>query len=680
MDIQPRMPAPVLWATIMFAAGIIGAELCHSWLLIICFAIAAAVLALFRRYRPAVLICFASIGFVDSMLQTPTSADMEGIVGSGMFGGEVTVRKESDTSQSLTLLVDRYSLISKPDSIVAGRPVRMQVIVPTFEPEICQGDYLWFNGEIERVNPQYDLPDEVGYDDILLRNHIYFRCFVTADNVVKVEPSTSFRARLGRVRNRLNEAILLSNLDSDTKEFLATTLLGNTQVMSQDTRQMYAQAGLSHMLALSGMHVALIVVILSAVLWPFVYFGKRSFKWLITLALLWVYCAVCGFMPSVTRAVIMITIYITGQLMQRRTSPLNSLMLAALIIMVIWPESLFQIGFQLTFAAVLAIITFANDINPIKKGRTMAYKTTSYVALSVSAVMGTGLIAAIYFHTFPVYFLLSNVFAALLLMPVMCLGILSLILQSVGIDWQLLNDITNITYHALRWSASAVASLPGATTTNIYVSAWVALPYAATLGALKWWLVYRSKMALWTTLTLLVMTIAFIAFPSQPERTPRLYLARNTYHTDIVIDGGGSTLDIITTTPNEPINVASTAEFRYADYMGLRGIDSLRVIRSERYMTPTYIKDGNIIEFAGKRIALISSNGHVPSDSLHLDYAVVCRGFRADLIDVFTVCHPDTIILSRDLHPKREARYIEEADVQKIPYRTMRQSAWSICR
>lgn len=662
MEQRPHIPfgaMPLLPLCAAFAAGIMLGDLTASlWCATLC-AVAAAAVALTRRYLYAAWIAAMALGIVDILVLSPQDEDIASAGNAAVYRARILEAREHESSQSATVGLLQAGADSA--TLVDCRPVKVQIIVPSFAQRLQPGYDITFRCDIEPVRVMTDLPDEIDPAIFLLQKRIRHRAFVAGDDLLDLRPTPGIMASLTRFRATLTDRIYGSRLSTQAKEFANTILTGDAGDLDPSARERFSASGLSHILALSGLHVGLIAMLISLALWPVRMAGYRRSVTIAVILLLWLYAAVTGFGPSVTRAVIMTTIYLTGNLLQRRTLPLNSLCAAALLILLFDPAALYTIGFQLSFAAVLTIILFADRLNPVSRRHTILYYLTSYISLSVSAILGTGLIAAIYFHTMPLYFIFANIAAALLLPPLLGAIVLLTLCEFAGFDPEWLCDIINMLYGWLDTTAGFFASLPGATMQRIYLPAWTVVLYGVILAMLYLWLDRRRRLFGYLFAASMVVSAIIIILLPTPERHPALYIARTTYHTDIVIDDGDATLDIITTRPSEPGESKERAEMRYADYMGRRAADSVRVITEANARGDHYRKEGNVIRFGDKRIAVLSDDSY--GSIAKCDYALICRGFTDKIEAALEAVNPDTIILAYDLHPRRAQRYAERCRV-----------------
>lgn len=671
-----RAANPLLPPTIAFIVGILFAHFTASLYVVAITAIAAILAVIFRKNFTATILAAICLGCIALIISDTTTQSLALTGEPRCYKARIVSINEGDASQTATIRIiaagsDTLSLSNTPR-------IYSRLTIPGFKNQLSPGTLITFTATFEQLKPTVDLPDEITPEEILDQQNIKIGALIVDDQIYSISPDPSINGYLTRINQHFLYLIYQSSLSTSTKEFIATTLLGDDSQLSQETRTYFSQSGIAHILALSGLHVGLIATIISLFLWPLKALGHRKATAIITILLIWAYAAICGTPSSVVRAAVMATIYILGRVLQRRTSALNSLCGAALIILVFDPESLFEIGFQLSFAAVLSIILFSEALNPIARKRKILHTLTGYVSVSLSAMIGTALIAAIYFHTMPVYFIIANIAAALLLPFILGGAVLLLILLSIGFESTWLCNIIDLLHTCLDSTAQWTACLPGSTMTDIYLPGWIMIFYSIACGALYLW-INNGRIVYGITAIIAVIATTVIALNTGAERNhiPVLYVARTTYHTDIIIDNCTDRLTIITTHSQEPTLSRSRAEWRYADFMGRRKIDSVCVVTDKTATGEGFSYADGIVMWGNKSIAVVDGRQeHVSVRKT--DYALVCRGYTGTIEDVLTQFSPDTVILSRDLDPRRATRFATEQSDINQPFIDLRQRGWHL--
>lgn len=633
-----------------------------------------AAIALWWRHKTAtaIIITTIAIGGIDSYMNQQYST----YEGKRTFRAVVTKHHESESSQILIAEINATG--PTPEVLKNCRNINVEIIIPAFTPKVKAYDQIIFDGEIEPIIPIKDAPDEIAYEDYLLSQGIRYKSVIKPDCIVSVTEATGIMYSIKRIRYDISRKIFSSRLSSPTKEFLNTVITGDDSLLSNDTREMFTTAGLAHILALSGLHVGVICLLVSIALWPLSLLKMRAHGIVATIVLLWIYAIITGLSPSVTRAVVMSTIFLSARLLQRSYSSFNALALASIVILIFNPTSLYSLGFMLSFAAVVGILLFSNHFNPIAPRHKIPYLIASLFAISISAILTTSIISAFYFHNFPLYFLLANIAVAPLLPIFLGGGIMMITAQSIGIEIEWLCRCVDFIYSVIHHVTSFISNLPGANITNIYFSGWMFISYTFIIVMLKLSLSTRRK-AHWCATGLLLTICILIGFVTKERfSSDELFVLRHSYYTDVCIKSDNK-LYIVTTAPKQEYEGAvASAKFKLRDYMGKRSIDSIR-ISDQTTTTRHFSHNGIFIGYRNQILAVVAHN----IDSTHrpkynVNYALVCRGFKGNIIDVKKSIEPDTIVLGFDLHPSRHHRYELECAELGIPYLSLRRQPFNL--
>ena len=274
---------------------------------------------------------------------------------------------------------------------------------PVAFPDVRRGDVVRLRGRLLPL-PEKRNPADFDYGAYLRRQGIHARLTVTgANDVVRLGraatwPERFITASRAYVRAQIERRVP----DRGARAVLAALLLGDRRGLDPGTRAHFAETGLMHVLAVSGLHVLLVGMALYGLLRPVLMrLSRRRLSWravetlraVVTLAALFFFMMLTGARPSVVRAVLMAGVFIALTLAQRNAHTLNTLGVAAVIMLLGRPEQLFDVGFQLSFAAVAALATLHpvftralperwTGLGPVRKGFAM-------VSMSLSATLGT---------------------------------------------------------------------------------------------------------------------------------------------------------------------------------------------------------------------------------------------------------------------------------------------------
>ncbi len=215
----------------------------------------------------------------------------------------------------------------------------------------------------------------------------------------------------------------------------AALLVGQKADLDRDLRDDYARTGAMHVLAVSGLHVGILFVAIGKIISRFP--GKEWMKQGFILIVLWLFAGITGFSPSVVRATSMFSLYILGLILNRKSSIYNTIALAALLMLMIDPGSLADIGFQLSFLAVLSIVFLQPRIYKLFCIRNAWLdRVWQLTSVGIAAQLGTFPIGLYYFKQFPTYFFISNLIVIPMAFVVVNLGLVLLILSFTGgVQW-----------------------------------------------------------------------------------------------------------------------------------------------------------------------------------------------------------------------------------------------------
>ena len=195
--------------------------------------------------------------------------------------------------------------------------------------------------------------------------------------------------------------------------------------MSKEISNSYTQAGIIHILAISGLHIALIYGIILWLTKPLLRFKKgKLYIFSLSLSVLWFYAILAGFSASIVRAAVMFSVVALAKIVNRQSNIYNSLAVSALLLLVYNPNYLFDVGFQLSFAAVLSIVIFQPLVRKYSYSKhIIILKIKELLLISLVAQIGVLPLTLYYFGQFPLLFLFANLIAIPLSSLILILGL-----------------------------------------------------------------------------------------------------------------------------------------------------------------------------------------------------------------------------------------------------------------
>ena len=279
-------------------------------------------------------------------------------------------------------------------------------------------------------------PNQFNYKNFLEKKYIYHQLFTNSASLLKVESEkNTLNGIANNLRKHINTKLKKYPFRSDELAIINALLLGQRQEISEEIYSNYTNSGAIHILAVSGLHVGIILLILSYILNPLeqIKYGK-PIKIVLLILMLWGFAIIAGLSPSVTRAVTMFSIVAIAMNLKRPTNIFNTLAISMLLLLLIKPMLLFDVGFQLSYLAVFSIVIIDplmhNLWKPKNKIINFYWRT---LTVTVSAQLGILPISLYYFHQIPGLFFISNLVIIPALGFILGFGILVVFLAVLNI-------------------------------------------------------------------------------------------------------------------------------------------------------------------------------------------------------------------------------------------------------
>ena len=287
-------------------------------------------------------------------------------------------------------------------------------------------------------------PHQFNYKNYLVKQGIHQQVYTTKQELLLLDQtSTSFLGFIAAFRLKIQQSLQQYDFSEDELAIMNALLLGQRQDISKELTANYSKAGAIHILAVSGLHVGIILWMLSFVLKPLERYKKgKVIKLVLVLLFLWFFAVLAGMSASVTRAVTMFSAIAIGQFYNKRNAVEHSLIFSMFILLLLKPLFLFDVGFQLSYLAVFGIIWVQPVFYQLWKPKYYIIdKGWQLITVSTAAQLGVLPISLFYFHQFPGLFFLSNLLIIPFLGVILGTGIIVLGLSYLTILPILLVDI-----------------------------------------------------------------------------------------------------------------------------------------------------------------------------------------------------------------------------------------------
>jgi len=240
-------------------------------------------------------------------------------------------------------------------------------------------------------------------------------------------------------------------------------LLGRKDYLSPEVKDVFQQTGISHLLAVSGLHAGLIYMIFTGLFFRLKGRMRRFLVEGLAVAAVWSYSMMTGFGPSVQRAAGMISLFALSRMFNRRVEPLQVLVIAFILQTALNPLALFRLGFQLSYLAVAGIfIVYSSWTRLIRTPVRILKRIWDFAGVSIAAQTFTLPFILVYFHEFPLYFLLGNLLLVPLGLMVFYLSAGYLTILSLGFSIPLMEHFLDLLIRLMVSTGEGIASFPHA--------------------------------------------------------------------------------------------------------------------------------------------------------------------------------------------------------------------------
>lgn len=376
------------------------------------------------------------------------------------------------------------------------------------------GDVIYSNTAPTEVKPPAN-PNEFNYKNYLASKNIYHQVYLSSNKwiLLKNGEGNIFKNFSLQLRNKLLQIFQKNNVEGEDYAVVSALILGYDDKIDAELLKSYSNAGITHILSVSGMHVA---VIYGALLFIFGFIERlkklKYTKPIILLSFIWFYAMLTGLSPSVMRSAAMISFVIIGQSLNRKVDIYNSLIVSAFFLLAIDPFFLKDVGFQLSYLALFGIIWLQPYIAKWWQPQNKIIKSIwTLINVSIAAQLITTPICLFYFHQFPNYFLLANLIIVPLSTVIIYAAIGILIFSPISIVSEIFGSITAFLINKMNIVIRFIEQLPYSTTNGIWINTFeMTVIYVFIFSLIFYFIYYKVKyiyISLASILTLVIFNL-----------------------------------------------------------------------------------------------------------------------------------------------------------------------------
>lgn len=538
-----------------------------------------------------------------------------------------------------------------------------KIIANVYDGHVLPADTLYAQSYIKTLSSalnagQFDLKKYYGY------KYIYQTTSISSDRFI-IHSYKGFHFQKFCYQAALwCKEVYLRFIPHRSAITMQALLLGVKSEISDEMMDVYMHTGVMHVLAVSGMHVGILYLGFMVLLRPI--YRRWKFITIFPIIFVWLFSFMTGGGPAILRAAIMITFVDIGKKMDEEAHSVNMLFLSGFLMLMVQPYLVWDIGFQLSFAAMLGLFYLMDSLQNVLyvKNKWVRDYVWNPSVMSVSAQLATTPLTFFYFGNFPIYFLLTNL---LILLPVtlaLYTGVMLLVTSTFlpeSFNFFLGKIIDYTVYYGFDALLEWMSKLPAAYSSQIYLSLWQVMSISIAVIFFAIWL-KQLKNGKWLVYAVALCSVTVLgSFVRQVERKSQVHASvlqvSNT--TTVAID------NFLWTPQANNIQVVKENGFSLNGYLREKGW------KKWEYLPPDYVKCNDKFLVIGRQSlmylneSLKSFDEHRP---LEVDYLILGNDFYLNVDDLSRKIHFEKIVLDGSLSYSKYNLFKNILSKHQIPF------------
>lgn len=515
------------------------------------------------------------------------------------------------------------------------------------------GDVIWVVNQLQPVSSSGN-PGSFDYAKYMAKQQVFHQAFLYPNQWKFLHINREgFFQKILRHTLQYEENVLNKYIQGPKEKALAKALLtGDRSSLDRELVQAYSNAGVVHLMAISGLHLGLIYILLLKItqLIPGLA-RKNALRMLVVLAGIWFFAFITGGSPSVLRAAVMFSFLCSGIMFNKTSSSFNALAASAFLLLCFDPMLIFHVGFQLSYAAVLGILILQRPIaNWFKFENKLLVYVWQLVSVSIAAQLFTVPLCMYYFHQLPILFIISNLVAIPVASVGLWLGVLLISLGWLPLAAGILGKAEQHIFGFLNDFVQYIDTINFASWSGFYPNLLqVMLLYAIFIFALIWWLrknTHAFKFAL-LSVFLFCLSIAWQKWESSNQQQLVVYNVSSSAAADMFL---GNYFYPISETQPPPDEVLTARKIFFAKSF-LRNVQKSAFEGSDIYSAPF-------------RLLHLKKQTHFPilPQKIRLDYLLISNNSKTNMSDLSQTFDPGLIIFDGSNKRRQVQKWKKECE------------------
>jgi len=466
------------------------------------------------------------------------------------------------------------------------------------------GDELMIPANYHPVDPPYN-PGEFNYKQYLANQNIHYQEFLYPHQyyVLSKNSGNGLISYSLRLRQQLVDKFKRHIHSPEAVAVASTLILGYKADLSNDVLQAYSKTGTIHVLSVSGAHVAILFLVLDFMLGFLTRFRYgRTIKAVLVILIIWYYSLLTGFSPAVCRAAVMISMIIIGKTYSRYINTLNILALSAFCLLLYDPYFILDVGFQLSYLAVAGLVIFQPIVYKwMDIDNKWLDKLWAACSISIAAQVITFPLSAFYFHQFPVYFLISNLFIIIPSELIMITGLAYLVMPDIPFVSSALGWLLEKSILLMDKVLSVIEHFPYSSINKIWITSVQYLLLYIIVISVFYFLYDRKVWVLRVSLIcMLLLAISVSLKKWDNSRSNQIAFLSLRKHTGIAFKKGN---DAVILTDLQDTD--KTYRYSIKPYLDSCQVEHVQLLPpAKNIRLPYFLKENNYLQFQDKRLLL----------------------------------------------------------------------------
>jgi len=496
-------------------------------------------------------------------------------------------------------------------------------------------------------------PSQFNYKTYLKKKHIYHQLFATHKTLFKLNSSQqTLFGYAALIRKKVNHSLKPYCFKPDEIAIINALLLGQRQDITKEIYNSYVQAGAIHILAVSGLHIGILLMLLNYLFKPIEHFKfGRTIKTILLVIILWSFAIIAGLSASVVRAVTMFTVVAIAMNLKRPTNIYNTLFISMFILLLCKPTFLFDVGFQLSYLAVFAIVIIQPMLYKLYRPRfKIDHLLWNVLTVTLAAQLGVIPISLYYFHQFPGLFFISNLVIIPFLGIILGFGILMIVLAILQLLPEILASIFGAIISTMnnfvQWISLQENFLFQDISFNIFQLI-LSYLFLITIILIIKHKTYRRIISFLVIVLLFQAYLLFDAYRSSNHSV--IIFHKNRY--SILGMRQNRQLTFYHNTPQFEKETLIT-NYIVAHNLNINAVDSLR----------------NVFIFNEKTLLIVDSLGVYQVNSFKVDFILLRNSPKINLVRLIDMLNPELIVSDGSNFKSYQERWAKTCRVKKIPF------------